>query len=53
MGDAVVEPVVFGLEDAEVFSKLVAREVVMEACGGVHYWAGELKAESSKHWAIA
>ena len=26
------------------FSKLVAREVVMEACGGAHYWAGELKA---------
>ncbi len=39
-----MEPVVFGLEDAEVFSKVVAREVVMEACGGAHYWAGELKA---------
>ena len=26
------------------FSKLVATEVVMEACGGAHYWAGELKA---------
>ena len=26
------------------FSKGVAREVVMEACGGAHYWAGELKA---------
>ena len=25
------------------FSKVVAREVVMEACGGAHYWAGELK----------
>ena len=39
-----MEPVVFGLEDAEVFSKVVATEVVMEACGGAHYWAGELKA---------
>ena len=26
------------------FSKVVAREVVMEASGGAHYWAGELKA---------
>ena len=26
------------------FSKLVATKVVMEACGGAHYWAGELKA---------
>ena len=26
------------------FSKVVATEVVMEACGGAHYWAGELKA---------
>ncbi len=39
-----MEPVVFGLEDAKVFSKLVATKVVMEACGGAHYWAGELKA---------
>ena len=39
-----MEPVVFGLENAEVFSKVVATEVVMEACGGAHYWAGELKA---------